>query len=57
MWRVVNEVWKGEGYPEEWRTGLIAPIVKKGEGRKVEDHRGVTLMPVRYEVYAEVIIP
>ncbi|XP_043478498.1 uncharacterized protein LOC122508895 [Leptopilina heterotoma] len=55
MWRIVNLVWKGEGWPETWKTGLIAPIMKKGDGRRVEDYRGVTLMPVGYKVYAEVI--
>ncbi|XP_051169309.1 uncharacterized protein LOC127286774 [Leptopilina boulardi] len=48
-------VWKGEGLPEEWRTGLIIPIRKKGEGVKVEEYRGVSLLPVAYKVYAEVV--
>ncbi|XP_043464490.1 uncharacterized protein LOC122499949 [Leptopilina heterotoma] len=55
MWKIANLVWEGEGWPEEWKTGLIVPIVKKGEGGKVEDYRGVTLMPVGYKVYAEVV--
>ena len=31
------------------------PIVKKGEGEKVEDYRGVTLMQTAYKIYAAVL--
>ncbi|XP_051161831.1 uncharacterized protein LOC127281899 [Leptopilina boulardi] len=55
MWKIINLVWNGEGWPETWKTGLVAPILKKGEGKRVEDYRGVTLMPVGYKVYAEVV--
>jgi len=35
-----NGVWNGEGWPENWKEGIVVPILKRGEGRKVEDHRG-----------------
>ena len=31
--KVVKRVWKGEGFPEEWKEGLITPIFKKGKKR------------------------
>lgn len=31
------------------------PIVKRREGEKVEDYRGVTLMPSLYKVYISVL--
>lgn len=37
VWRVCNRVWRGEGWPEDWKVGVIAPIVKKGVGEKVEE--------------------
>ncbi|XP_024876545.1 vicilin-like seed storage protein At2g18540 [Temnothorax curvispinosus] len=43
-WRYINRVWKGGGWPENRKEGLIAPIVKKGKGKKVEEYRGVTIM-------------
>ncbi|XP_046590251.1 uncharacterized protein LOC124293438 [Neodiprion lecontei] len=52
IWKTCNRVWVGEGWPRDWREGLIAPIVKKGEGKRVEEYRGVTLMPTLYKVYA-----
>lgn len=50
IWRILNEIWKGEGVPEEWEEGIIVPIKKKGKGLKVQDYRGVTLMPTLYKI-------
>ena len=27
-----NKVWRREGWPEQWKEGIIVPIVKKGKG-------------------------
>jgi hypothetical protein len=27
---IMNGVWKGEGFPQEWAEGIICPIYKKG---------------------------
>jgi len=40
---------------EEWKEGVIIPIVKKGEGRKIEEYRGVTLMTALYKIYLMVL--
>ena len=55
IWKICNKVWRGEGWPEGWRTRLVIPLIKKGEGVKVEEYRGITLMPVGYKIYAEVL--
>lgn len=43
MIRVCNRVWREEKWIEDWCDGIIAPIIKKGEGIKVEEYRGATL--------------
>lgn len=35
--------------------GIVVPIVKKGEGRTVEEYRGVTLLDTVYKVYVGVL--
>lgn len=55
VWKTCSRVWKGEGWPETWKEGWIIPIVKSGEGKKVEEYRGVTLMPTMYKIYAKVL--
>jgi hypothetical protein len=34
MVELMNGVWRGEGFPEDWREGVICPIFKKA--RKIE---------------------
>lgn len=55
LWRFCNRVWLGQGWPESWKEGEIVPLVKKGEGDRVEEYRGITLMPSPYKVYAMVL--
>lgn len=47
-----RRIWRGEGWPEQWKEGEIIPILKKAEGERVENHRGVTVMSSLYKVYA-----
>lgn len=55
IWEVCKRVWRGEGWPKQWIEGEIIPIVKKGEGEKVQNYRGVTVMPTLYKVYASTL--
>lgn len=55
VWSICNRVWREEGWPEGWRVGLIVPILKKGEGNKVADFRGVTLMNTISKIYAAIL--
>jgi len=55
VWKICDKIWKGEGWIEEWNEGVIVPIVKKGEGKRVEEYRGVSLTTSLYKVYASVL--
>lgn len=35
--RILQRIWRGEGWPEKWKEGVIISIVKKGEGKRVEN--------------------
>lgn len=50
MLEYCNRIWKGGGWSGGWREGAIVPIRKKEEGERVEDYRGVMLMPSLYRV-------
>ncbi|XP_070522902.1 golgin subfamily A member 6-like protein 22 [Cardiocondyla obscurior] len=55
LWEICKRVWKGEGFPEEWREGIVVPVLKKGKGEKVKEYRGATLTQTGYKVYASVL--
>lgn len=50
-----RRMWKGEGWPEDWKEEKIILIVKKGEGTKVEEYRRVTLLSTAYKIYATIL--
>jgi hypothetical protein len=45
----MNGIWRGEGFPVDWREGVICSIYKKGEKSKVENNRGITLLKTGYK--------
>jgi hypothetical protein len=55
MVELMNGVWRGEGFPEDWREGVICPIFKKGEKNRAENYRGITLLNTGYKLYASVL--
>jgi len=48
IWQMCNRIWRGEGWPGN--EGVLIPIVKKGQGTRVEEYREVTVMPTLYKV-------
>lgn len=54
--RIYSRVWSGEGFPEKWREGVIVSIAKKRGVKRVDEHRGTTLMPTAYKVYAVMLM-
>jgi hypothetical protein len=55
MVELMNGVWRGEGFPVDWREGVICPIFKKGEKNRAENYRGITLLNTGYKLYASVL--
>lgn len=51
---ICRRVW-GREVPERWKDGVIVLIAKKRRAERVEDYRGVTLMPTAYKIYAMVL--
>jgi hypothetical protein len=52
---IMNGVWKGAGFPQEWKEGIICPIYKKGEKDTASNYRGITLLNTAYKVYAMIV--
>lgn len=52
---IINKVWKGEGFPDRWKEGVISPIFKKGDRDNVKNYRGITILNTAYKIYAMIL--
>jgi hypothetical protein len=50
MVKLMNGVWRGEGFPVDWREGVACRIFKKDEKNRVENYRGITLLNAGYKL-------
>jgi hypothetical protein len=51
----LNVVWQGETPPESWQKSLVIPLHKKGDIKKCENYRGISLFNSGYKIYANII--
>jgi len=51
---LLKRIWNREGFPEEWRKGVITSIHKNGD-TSVRNYRGVTLLCTAYKIYAAIL--
>lgn len=47
---------KEKTIPDGWNESLICPIYKKGNRKKVENYRGISLLNIGYKILALVIL-
>jgi len=52
----ITIIWKEERIPEGWNDPLICLIFKKGDRKKVENYRGISLLNTKYKILALVIL-
>ena len=41
--------------PKEWQTGVLVPLLKKGDQRVLANNRGFTLLSLPGKVYSKVL--
>ena len=50
-----NKFFDGACFPLEWSKSLIVPIPKKGDLSKVENYKGITLLPILSKVFTQIL--
>lgn len=53
--QLIEQCWNQETIPDEWNSGAICPIHKKGDKMDCSNYRGITLLGVVYKVFSAVI--
>ena len=53
LMRVCQLVWEFGKIPRDWQTGVITPILKKGNRKQCTNYRGISLLNLRGKIYAE----
>ena len=53
--KLIVQVWVEEELPEEWMTGVICPIHKKGCKMTCTNYRGISLLPTAYKVLSKIL--
>jgi exonuclease III len=54
--KVVNRVFLGGEIPDRWRTALVVSLPKKGDLTKIDNYRGISLLPVLLKVLSTIVI-
>ena len=54
--KLCNTVWVHEEIPDEWKTGIIIPLPKKGDLSDCSNWRGITLLSLPSKVLCHVIL-
>ena len=52
-----NKIIDKNQIPQEWETGMVINIHKKGTKSKCKNYRGITLLPTAYKFVSKFIIP
>jgi hypothetical protein len=48
---LLNKIINGEKVPEEWKVAIITSIHKKGDKRKCENYRGISVTSTFSRIY------
>src|SRR5699024_7177242 len=53
--RVFQVAWDSGEVPDDWRTGVVVPIFKKGDKTECSNYRGITLLSLPGKIYAKLL--
>ncbi|XP_025192756.1 uncharacterized protein LOC112592826 [Melanaphis sacchari] len=56
LYKTISTIWEQEKLEKGWNTAIICPIYKKGDPKKVENYRGISLLDTSYKVLSIAVL-
>jgi len=54
--RLLNKIWESEEIPEDWKIGVIIPLLKKGDASDCTNYRGITVLSVVGKIFTGILL-
>jgi len=51
----LNNIYRENGIPNEWRNAVITPIFKKGDRREPKNYRGISILNTCYKIHSKIL--
>jgi len=51
----LNNIYRENHIPNEWRNAIITPIFKKGDRREPKNYRGISIPNTCYKIYSKIL--
>ena len=51
----LNNIYRENRIPDEWRNAVTTPIFKQGDGREPQNYRGISVLNTCYKIYSKIL--